>query len=214
MSDTREDWVAVWLASIEEMRPSEYGIPSDFYGVDEIRKMGIKCGERCLLHKTTTVVAPEKLELGHDVRIDGFSVISATGGITIGNHVHLASHLVLMGGAGIDIGNFCSIASSAKIFSMSDDVSGKGLVGPCVPLHTRHVHSGKVIMEPHSVMSVNTVMMPNARLSYGSTLLPFSTMMKGHIHPGCILSGNPAKVVKDKVEGFLEKARKADRDGV
>jgi galactoside O-acetyltransferase len=195
--------------------PMQPLIPIDFYNTEEIRAMGIECGENCLLSKTTTVIAPEKLKLGHDVRIDGFSVISATGGITIGNHVHVASHVVLMGGGGIEVGNFASIASGAKVFSVSDDLMGRGLVGPCVPTEHRHVHKDKVVLEAHSVLAVNTVVVPGAKLSYGSTLLPFSVLVKGgHVHAGAVLQGVPAKVVKNKVEGFLDKARKADREGV
>ncbi len=211
---TDPNWVKTWLESIEELIPSKKEKHlSDFYSSDEIRKLGITCGENCLLAKTTTVVAPEKLVLGHNVRIDGHSVISCGAGITMGSYIHLASHLVLMGASGILIDDYCSIAAGSKILSTSDDLMGRGLVGPCVPLEKRYLHKGKVIMEPHSVLSVNTVMLPGSKLSKGSTVLPFSVYTnKQPSEAFAVYSGTPAVYIKDKRAEFNKLVEETEDD--
>jgi galactoside O-acetyltransferase len=181
MSNDKWDWVAAYEQNLEELAHPEnpFIVPPDFYGSEEIRKLGIKCGDRCLLHKTTTIVNPNKLVMGNNVRIDGYSVISCggdEGGIFIGSHVHIASHVVLMGGAGISVGDYASIASGAKVYSISDDVSGRGMVGPCVPLEDRHLHKGHVVLEAYSVLCVNSVVMPRGSLGEGAVLLPFTVL--------------------------------------
>lgn len=219
------DWVEEYNESYDEFtKPGSRSLSpatiqvqyltSDFYNSEEIRAMGIECGERCMIHKQNIIVNPSKLKLGDDVRIDGYCTISCGSGITIGSNVHIAGYVTLMGAAGIEVGSFVSIASGAKVFSASDDLMGRGLVGPCVPNSHRHVHSGKVTLGAHSVLAVNTVVMPGANLSYGSTLLPFSVLMKGDLHKGCVLQGVPAKVIKNKIEGFLDKCKKADSEGL
>src|SRR6266853_1376065 len=67
-------------------------------------------------------------------------------GIKIGSNVHIAGYVSLFGGAGITVGNYASIASGAKVYSISDDVMGRGEVGPCVPLDKRYLHKGHIVL--------------------------------------------------------------------
>lgn len=224
MSKTREDWVEVYNESIEELAPNdEVGIeigtgrgklvgplppskndktPIDFYSSTELRAMGIEAGEGSMIHKQTIIVSPEKLKLGRNVRIDGFCTISAGAGISIGSNVHIAGYVSLFGGAGIEVGDYASIASGAKVYSVSDDVMGRSMVGPQVPLEKRHLHKGKVVLGEHSVLSVNTIVMPGGRLSKGSTLLPFSVLINENPMPYIVLQGVPAKFIKPKRDGL------------
>ncbi len=203
MDKTREDWVEVLEESIKLLKPTPWAPPSDFYGPDELRAKGVTCGERSMIHKTTIIVNPEKLKLGDDIRIDGFCTISCGIWIDIGSNVHIAGYVSLFGGAGILIRHHASIASGAKVYSVSDDVMGRGLVGPCVPLEKRHLHSKCVNLGAHSVVCVNAVVMPGASLGYGSTLLPFS-LLTGTSEKLAILSGVPAVKIKDRRQDFLK----------
>lgn len=229
MSKTRKDWVEVYQESLEIFKPTskseqvpddeigcEIGtgkgklvkalkVSSDFYSSEEIRKLGITCGKDCLLHKQNIIVNPEKLVLGNNVRIDGYCTISAGAGITIGDSVHIAGYVSLFGGAGIEIQDYVSIASGAKVYSISDDVMGRGLVGPCVPLEKRHLHKGKVTLYSHSVLAVNSVVMPGSNLSFGSTLMPFSVLSNSkdtQAYAQAIYSGVPAVFTKFKKPEF------------
>jgi acetyltransferase-like isoleucine patch superfamily enzyme len=200
---SKHDWVKVYTESIDELSCFSPPKLKDFYYSEDLRLMGIQCGTNCLVHKTSTIVNSEKLILGNNVRIDGFCVISCGVGISIGNYVHIASHVVLMGGAGIEIKDYASVAASSKVFSVSDDVMGRGLVGPCVNASSRHLHSGKVVLDQHSVMCINSAIMPNSTLNYGTVLLPFSLLL-GSTDKFGVYSGNPAKYLKARKLDFLK----------
>jgi hypothetical protein len=200
---SKHDWVKVYLDSVDDLSTFSPPKLKDFYYSDELRSMGVTCGVNCLVHKSNTIINPEKLTLGNDVRIDGFSVISCGIGINIGSNVHIASHVVLMGGAGIDVKDYASIASGAKVFSVSDDVMGRGLVGPCVENSTRYLHSGKVTLDQHSVLCINSAIMPGSTLNYGSIALPFSLII-GNTDKFKVYSGNPGKILKDRKLDFLK----------
>src|SRR6266853_768219 len=144
------DWVQVWYDNLEELKVVDkpFIVPMDYYDSNEIRALGIKCGERSMLHRTTLVINPKQLTLEDNVMIDGFCTISCGDGpgINIGSNVHIAGYVSLFGGAGITVGNYASIASGAKVYSISDDVMGRGEVGPCVPLDKRYLHKGHIVL--------------------------------------------------------------------
>jgi galactoside O-acetyltransferase len=199
---TRKDWVKVYEESLVELLPTTK--LKDFYYSDDLKEMGIECGDNCLVHKTNTLINEKHLKLGNNVRIDGFCVISCGKGISIGSNVHIASHVVLMGGASIRIENYASIASGAKVYSVSDDVMGRGLVGPCVDNSKRYLHSNPIEIKEHSVLCVNSVMMPGSSLNTGTVLLPFSLLTKP-TEKMKIYGGSPATIIKDRKETFLQK---------
>ena len=211
---TREDWVEVYQENLEQLTPSKkWTPPSDFYSPEELRAMGVKCGEKSMVHRQNIIVNPSKLEIGDNTRIDGYCTISAGAGIKIGSSVHIAGYVSLMGGAGIEIGDYCSIASGSKIFSISDDVMGRGLVGPQVLEEKRYLHKGKVIMQPHSVMAINATMMPGSKLYKGCTLLPGSVYMNKVItREFCVYIGIPAVYLKDKRVEFIKLVEETEDD--
>ncbi len=197
-----DDWAKQYMEDLEELKPdhSQQQPPitnSDFYTSDELRQKGIRCGSNCWLHRQSIIVNPEKLTLGNDVRIDGYVTISTGVGINIGSNVHIAGYVSLFGGAGIEIKDYASIASGAKVYSVSDDVMGRALVGPCVPKEKRHLHSNKVVLGEHSVMSVQTVLMPGGNLGIGSVLLPFS-LTRESVPDMEVWNGSPAKFIKQR----------------
>lgn len=204
-----QEWLERYLENLEDLKITESivvntNVNAEFFTSDELKALGITCGDRCLVHKTCIIVNPSKLTLGNDVRIDGFCTISCGNGIKIGSYVHIAGYVSLFGGAEIEIMDYASIASGSKIYSVSDDLMGRGFVGPCVDMSLRHLHKGKVILEEHSVLAVNTVVMPKSTLRYGSVLLPFSLLL-GDTEKMSIYSGNLAKKTKDRLDTFLQK---------
>jgi acetyltransferase-like isoleucine patch superfamily enzyme len=200
-SATREDWAEVYLEQIDELKPKwkTVTVPPDFYGPEELRAMGITCGDGSMMHRQSIVVNPRRLTIGKNSRVDGFCTISCGSGIHIGDNCHIAGYVSLMGGAGIEIGDYCSIASGSKIFSVSDDVMGRGLVGPQVPESKRYLYKGKVTMQPHSVLTIGAMMMPGSVLSKGSTVMTYSMYVERS--PGrdfAVYAGTPACYIKDK----------------
>ena len=59
-----------------------------FYSENELQKLGIKSyGKNVLIGRNAILYSPESLEIGHDVRIDDFCILS--GKITLGSYIHI-----------------------------------------------------------------------------------------------------------------------------
>lgn len=194
-------WTDVYIESVDYLKPDPF---KDFYNSQQIRALGIKCGDNCLLHKTTLVYNAENVSLGSNVRIDAFNVLSAGQGfIRIGSYTHVSSHCVFIGANGIDIHDYSAVAAGCKLFSASDDFSGRSLIGPMVPRHTRNLKEGPVTLKKYTCLGVNCTIMPNATLSEGSFMLSNSLLI-GKSSEYSILSGQPAKVIRPRLKDFLK----------
>jgi galactoside O-acetyltransferase len=70
-----------------------------FYSKNELVEIGFKSiGDNVLISNRCSIYNPKNIELGNNVRIDDFCVISAgNGGIKLGNNVHIAIFCSLMG---------------------------------------------------------------------------------------------------------------------
>jgi acetyltransferase-like isoleucine patch superfamily enzyme len=195
---TDPNWVENYLNDLDFLNRRL----GDFYLSDDLRNLGVECGENCMVHRLTIIVEPSKLKLGSNVRIDAFNVLSGT--ITIGSYVHISSHCLLMASEGITMGNYSNIAAGSKIFTVSDDMHGRGLIGPTVPLNTRHLKKGPVVMEDHTCMAINSTIMPGRTLAEGSVLLANSILYNCVTEPYSEYSGTPAVKVRDRDRSFLE----------
>lgn len=199
------DWAKQYLDDKEEMMPDQQPKSTavkDFLNSNEIRALGIKCGEGCLLHRTALVYNPFKIEFGKNVRVDAFNVLSAGEGfIHIGSYVHISSHCLFIGAYGIVLHDFTNIAAGSKLYSASDSFKGDALIGPTVPEHTRRVKKGIIVMHHNSTLGANCIMMPGSVLGYGS-MMQANSLLVGETGNYEILAGQPAKKIKDSKKGF------------
>ena len=70
---------------------------STFYSQEELKQLGIKeFGENVFIGRHVILYHPERLIIGHDVRIDDFSILS--GNITLHNYIHISQFCGLYGG--------------------------------------------------------------------------------------------------------------------
>jgi acetyltransferase-like isoleucine patch superfamily enzyme len=88
-------------------------------------------GRNCRISPHAKFYGIERIEIGDNVRIDDFCIISAgEGGIKIGSNIHIAAHCFMAGAAQIQIDDYVGIGVRSVIHSSSDDFSGNFLVGP------------------------------------------------------------------------------------
>lgn len=184
--------------SIEFLKPKD----GQFYTSSDLTYLGIKCGQNCLVHKTVIIPRPDLLTLGSNVRIDAFNVLSGT--ITMGSNIHISSHCLFIGAAGITLLDYSNVAAGCKLFSASDDMQGRGMIGPTVPIHHRHVTAQPVVLEAHSCMAINSSIMPGCVLSEGSVLLANSLLYRMKTDTYSIYAGQPAIRVRDRSKEFLK----------
>lgn len=128
-------------------------------------------GTNVEVDRSVAVFGAEHIQIGSDVRIDCFCVITAgPEPVIIGDNVHISAATHIFGGAGVEIGDFCALSSRVSIFSVNDDYTGGYLVNPTVPEEFRNVTSRKVRLLRHSVIGSGSVVLPGVTVGIGSAV--------------------------------------------
>src|SRR5262249_24345201 len=130
----------------------------------ELKDRGIKrLGSNVRVHETAILVDLEQIEIGSNVRIDPYCVLSAAGGyIRIGNNIHMGSQNVTVGGGGVELADFVNLSQGVRIYSVSDDYTGESLTSPMVPRHLSRPTIGPVRLGRHVIVGSGSVILPNA----------------------------------------------------
>lgn len=181
-------------------------INSDFYDTNDLIKMGFRSvGKKVLLHKSCIVVGVENIDIGDNVRIDGFTsiVCSGNGFLKIGSHIHIGSHCYLCASGGLIMEDFSGLAYGVKIHSMSDDYTGNALTNSTIPLEYKKITSGKVYIGKHSIIGSNTVIFPGVAISDGCSVGAMSLVTKNLDEWG-VYFGIPVKRLKNRSKKLLQ----------
>lgn len=176
-----------------------------FLSKEQINQMGFKSvGENVLISDKSSIYNAKNIEIGSNVRIDDFCILSAgEGGIKIGNNIHIACYVSMIGAGEIILDDFSQVSSRVVILSSSDDFSGEYLVGPCIPSEFTNVKSYKVHLMKHVVIGTGSTILPNVTLKEGAAVGAMS-LVKNDVEQFEIVVGIPAKKVKDRSRKILE----------
>ncbi len=175
---------------------------NSFFTNEELKEIGFKAiGENVLISRKASIYSPNLINIGNNVRIDDFCIIS--GKITIGNYVHIAAYSALYGGdAGITISDFANLSSRVSVYSKSDDYSGLSMTNPMIPDEYKNVTSAPVTIEKHVIIGSTSVVLPSSVLCEGSSFGAFS-LIKGFYSEWGIYAGIPAKRIKPRNQNIL-----------
>lgn len=184
-----------------------------FLSEEDLHKVGFKSvGKNVRISEKCSIFNAANIEIGDNSRIDDFCLLSAgSEGIRIGRYVHIAPYCSLIGEAFIELQDFSGLSSKVAIYSSSDDYSGASMTNPCVPKKFTDVHSGKVILEKHVIVGVGSAILPDVTIGYGSAVAAFSLVSR-NVEEMKIVSGVPAKPMKDRKDGFIEKEKELLRE--
>lgn len=164
----------------------------------------MKVGKDVTIHPTVQIFNSDAVEIGDNVRIDAFCVLSGGAGLKIGNHIHIACGDYFFAGAGIELRDFSQFGPGTVILSQSDDFSGESLIGPCIPKEFKPgFKSGRVICEKHSVTGARVNIMPGVTLGEGAAIGACSMVTKDCASWG-IYAGIPAKRIRERTRGMLK----------
>ncbi len=167
-----------------------------FLSKGELKKMGFKkLGNNVLISKNACFYGIEQCEIGNNVRIDDFCILSGT--IIIGNYVHISAYSVLYGKLGIEMEDFTGLSPRCTIFSASDDFSGEWLIGPMVPPKYTNIIGGKVIIRRFSQIGAGSIIMPGVTISEGVAVGAMS-FVRQDLDGWKIYGGNPLKLIKPR----------------
>jgi galactoside O-acetyltransferase len=174
-----------------------------FYTPAELKKLPFKAiGKDVLISRYARIYRMKDIEIGSNVRIDDFCLLS--GRIKIGNHVHISAYASLCGGdKAIVLEDFVNISEKAVIFAKTDDFSGATLTNPTIPDKYKNVFEAEVVLKKHVIVGVGSSILPGVILGEGS-VIGAKSFVKKSTEPWSIYAGLPAKKIKDRKKDLLK----------
>jgi len=170
-----------------------------FYSKENLNKIGFKkLGTNVLISDKCSIYNAKNIEIGNNVRIDDFCILSAgKGGIKIGNYIHIACYASLIGQGQITLDDFSQVGAKSSVYSSTDDFSGKFLVGPTIPEKFTNVKHASVHLKKYAVLGCNTVVLPGVTIGEGSAVGALSLVSK-NLKDYKIYGGVPLKELKNR----------------
>jgi galactoside O-acetyltransferase len=170
---------------------------SSFYSDSELKGLGIKLfGENVLISKKASIYGAQNIEIGNNVRIDDFCILS--GKIKIGDYVHVAAYSALYGAdVGIELKDYSGISARCTIYAKSDDFVEGYFCNTFIDEDLHKYKEGKVILNQYSQLGAHCLVLPGACLKEGATTGAMSLVSKS-LNEWTIYSGVPAKAVKKR----------------
>lgn len=178
---------------------------SGYFTEHELTGVGFKSiGSNVQIARNATIVGPENIELGDNVRIDPYcSIIAIHGWAKIGSFVHIAGYCYVSANEGVSLGDFSGISQGVKIYTRSDDYTGEYLTNPTVPEKYTGVIGGSVTLGKHVIIGSGSVILPKVCIGEGSSVGALSLVTKS-LDAWGIYAGSPAKRLKSRSKRLLE----------
>jgi galactoside O-acetyltransferase len=175
-----------------------------YYGDDELRDVGFRSlGNNVRIHQDVNLHGIQNIAIGSNVRIDAYVTIIASGPVEIGSYVHVASYSLLSGGEGISLGDFSGLSHGVKIYTRSDDYSGRFLTNPCVPPRYTNVTRGAVTIGRHVIIGAGSIVLPGVTIGEGSSVGAVSLVTKS-LPAWQIYFGSPVRKIGQRSRDLLE----------
>ena len=175
---------------------------NSFYSEEELRTLGLKSyGSNVLISRKASIYSADKIEIGNNVRIDDFCILS--GRITLGSYIHIAAAVLMYGGdAGIIVSDYSTISSRGAVYAVSDDYSGETMTNPMVPDKYRGCWEDAVYIGKHVIIGTGCTILPGVAVSEGTSVGAHSLINK-RTEPWSIYYGAPAKKKSDRSRKLL-----------
>lgn len=173
---------------------------------EELDSAGFKkIGRNVRIAKTCTIVGLPNIEVGNNVRIDGYcSIIAAGSGfVRIGSFVHVAGYCGIYAGYGCTMEDFSGLSAGVRIYTGTDDYSGRFLTNPTVPAKYTGVRTGAVVLRRHVIVGTGAVILPGVVAEEGACVGALSLVSRS-LDAWTIYGGCPAKPLKERSRALLD----------
>ena len=176
----------------------------DFYSEAELMAVGFRSlGRNVRIGRFAAIYFPENISLGDNVRIDNFSVLVASGEpVVLGKYVHIASHCYVAGRAGLKMDDFSGLAPGVRVFTLSDDYTGRKLTNPTLPDDLTGGPCGEVHLCRHVIIGSGTVILPKVVIGEGASVGAQSLVRKD-LDPWGVYFGVPVRRVSERKRDLL-----------
>ena len=163
-----------------------------------------KIGKNVRIARNCTIIGLENIEIGDNVRIDGYCTIVAAdeGDLKVGSYVHIGGYCLLIAGNGIVMQDFSGLSQGVRIYSRTDDYSGKFLTNPTVPKKFTGVSCGEVVLERHVIIGSGSIILPHITIGEGSSIGALSLVTK-NLECWGVYFGSPVKRLKGRSKSLL-----------
>jgi galactoside O-acetyltransferase len=174
-----------------------------YWREDDLRGLGWSVGRNVMVAKNCTIVGT--LEIGDNVRIDGFTTIGS-GRLTLGSNIHIGGYCFIAPGAGVTLEDFSGLSQRVSIYSTSDDYSGEALTNPTVPAEFTNVRSAPVILRRHVIVGSGSVILPGVEIGEGSAVGALALVTRS-LEPWGLYGGQPARLLRRRSMALLDKEK-------
>jgi galactoside O-acetyltransferase len=185
-----------------------------FLSETELKSLNLKYyGNSVLISRKVSLYRPESISIGHHVRIDDFSILSAgIAGISFGNYVHIGCFCALYGRSGIEMEDYSGLSARVTIYSESDDFSGQSVIGPWFPETWKPLYrKGKVMIRKYVQIGVNSTILPGVTIGEGASVGAHSLVTRD-CRPWTIYFGAPATQLRGRSSKLKEWLRELEKD--
>ncbi len=179
---------------------------SGYFNENDLKDAGFKAlGQNVQIAKNCTIIGLENIEIGDNVRIDGYCSIIASGQgwLRLGSFIHIGGYCLLSAGDGIRMDDFSGLSQGVKIYSRTDDYTGRYLTNPTVPEKYTGITHGTVTLERHVIIGSGSVILPKVTIGEGSSVGALSLVTKS-LESWGVFFGSPAKRLKNRLKHLLE----------
>lgn len=183
-----------------------------FYSEEELKELGIKkFGKNVHIGRHAVLYSPETLEIGNNVRIDDFTIIS--GKVILHDFIHVAHFCGMYGGdEGIEMEDFTALSSKVSVYAITDYYDGTSLTNPSVPLkYKRDPLQKKVTLRRHVIIGTGSTILPGVEIGEGSSVGSMGLCTKS-LDPWGIYVGIPVKRTRDRSKELLKSEEQLLRD--
>lgn len=159
-------------------------------------------GKEVQVFEHALVIKPEVIKLADGARIDDFARVEGGKGIALGKCVHICSFSSIFGGGSAEIGDYCSVTQGARLMTGTEQLTA--VMTTAAPAELRNPKRGHIVMEPHSFIGVNAVVMPDIVIGEGAVVGAGAVVTKD-VAPWQIVAGVPAKIIGERQRLNLDK---------
>jgi len=176
-----------------------------YFESKELQNFGFKdVGNNVKIAKNATIIGLNNISIGNNVRIDGNVVIAAYSGfLEIGNYIHIGGCCYLGCAGGITLADFSGLSQGVRIYSGTDDYTGKSLTNPTIPQKYLTVELGQVKLGKHVIIGSGSVILPGVTIGDGSSVGALSLVTKPLDEWG-VYFGAPAKRIRSRSKDILK----------
>jgi acetyltransferase-like isoleucine patch superfamily enzyme/folate-dependent phosphoribosylglycinamide formyltransferase PurN len=184
-----------------DIHPAKNIFDRGFYTERDLNKLPFKyLGKNIKISKDCLIKGVKNISIKNNVRIDSYtSIIANIGSLKIGNDVHIGGHGHLLCAGDLIIENKCTLSQNVKIYSQTDDYSGKFSHGLFVKDKKKNYIKGKVKIGSGTIIGSGTVILPGVSIK-GETSIGALSLVNKDINEVGIYGGIPCKKIKDKIK--------------